>query len=164
MIFGIFVNTIGYFIVNQCQIFSAKNEARARIINGLQVNNYFTITVDNKNSKDLKVADEDEIIWKGTLYDVVKKEIIDNKTVYTCLTDKQENDLISSANDEIQRQTGNNSSKHVLSIFKSIQLFFEEKNADEQIIRSEKKGFIISRPEKLLTAFLNIPCPPPWFC
>lgn len=150
-------------MINQCEIYSAKIEAKTRILKGWSESGYFTITIDDKNSAYLKVTDEDEIIWKGNLYDVVKKEVIDNKTIFTCLTDKKENDLINSSNEEIQRQTGNSSSKRLLSIFKSIQLFFEEKKSNAGFIAFENETFAITFSEKLFTAFQNIPSPPPWF-
>lgn len=79
-----------------------------------------------------KIADNNNIHWEeineefelnGQMYDVVKKEVNHNKTVYYCINDQKENGLIQVYNNWIQKANSNDQEKqNAKSILKFTQI------------------------------------------
>jgi hypothetical protein len=79
-----------------------------------------------------KIADNNNINWEeknkefeldGQMYDVVKKEVIHNKTLYYCINDQKENGLIQVYNNWIQKAHSNDQKKqNAKSILKFTQI------------------------------------------
>lgn len=119
---------LGVFIMSQIGhqlVFTlAKWNAKEIINQQLKLN-----IVDNLVEK---ITDNTNIHWEekdeefelsGGMYDVVKKEVINNQTVYYCINDQKESGLIQVYNHWMQNQHSNNQSKQSsISILKFTQI------------------------------------------
>lgn len=76
------------------------------------------VTAENKSL--LLWLDEREFSYNGTMYDIVHIENISgNKTIYHCLTDKQETKLIAEYSQNLKKnQKNKNSNNNPLKLFK----------------------------------------------
>lgn len=85
-------NMLGYCLFSLL-IISHKKDTFNKIVSG----NFDKKELVQINSSDLQNAsweDEKEFEWNGEMYDVVKQEIKDGKTIYTCKKDSKEDMLI----------------------------------------------------------------------
>jgi hypothetical protein len=64
--------------------------------------------------------DDNEIVFEGMLYDVIKKEYICGKTIYYCLRDDKENNLNSILNDFLENGTEGSSTAPVKNILSNL--------------------------------------------
>lgn len=73
-----------------------------------------------ENSLAFESPDDNEIVFEGMLYDVIKKENICGKTIYYCLRDDKENNLNSVLNDYLENGTEGSSTAPVKNILSNL--------------------------------------------
>ena len=90
-----------------------------KIAGDIPDNELTCITINKKEISDSEFRDEDELEYKGSMYDVVKK--IENDRYYTfyCVNDVKESQLIKNFRthfDENKEKTNQNNSKILISL------------------------------------------------
>jgi hypothetical protein len=87
---GIFTfNLMGFFLLFKIQQFRISQETTYYIKRDVPKDKLALITITSENRSDLDWKHEREFRYKGVVYDIVKKEMIDAHTaVYHCLTDE----------------------------------------------------------------------------
>lgn len=101
-------NIWGSYCVLRIRQFQIRKEIVQKIKQGVSESDLtiFKITPENKNQ--IIWENNDEFIYKGTLYDVVYTQIIDQNTkVYHCLSDLQETNLIANYDKDLEKNGKN---------------------------------------------------------
>ncbi|MDQ3277146.1 MAG: hypothetical protein M3Q06_02395 [Bacteroidota bacterium] len=49
---------------------------------------------DKEELQALQWEEENEFQWRGCMYDVIEKKVVDGKTIITCISDKEEDRLL----------------------------------------------------------------------
>jgi hypothetical protein len=102
-------NVSGYFVVFKLMQYNARQEMQASIKNKIPDNEIKEIIIPNSeialSSLTFRFVHENEIIYNGCLYDIVKKRTNGNNTIFYCVLDTQENRLVSGLNENFKRNT-----------------------------------------------------------
>jgi hypothetical protein len=95
----------GLFLVFKVQQYQVRKEIKQQIKLGVPEDELARITVTSDNEHLLDWEHDKEFRYKGTMYDVVKKEVIDTNTVvYHCITDKQETKLFTNLDQQVRKE------------------------------------------------------------
>ena len=82
---------IGVYISFQLKEYSIKKEIKRRIKQGVPQEELAIIRYDNSTKNQFDWKDKTEFRYSGTMYDVVRTEIINDSTqIFYCVNDKQE--------------------------------------------------------------------------
>ena len=161
-IFIILYNTIGNLIVLESMYYSIHNDIRTQLIKSIPINNLITFKIEITSKIKPRFVDNDEFIYNGKMYDVIKKENIGNTTIYYCLNDTKEDELFLNLNKEVKNTMESNPVQNkTQQILKKINIpLFYEVNKDYHINISKKVIF----PNNILTlnyTFIDVLTPPP---
>jgi len=92
--------------------YDARKEMKARIKRNLRDEEMEIVVVPNNKigtkGSEFKYVKKNEFIYKGNLYDIVRKKTDGNNTIFYCINDKQEEKLFAGLNDHINRNTDQN--------------------------------------------------------
>ncbi|MEH6765808.1 MAG: hypothetical protein V7655_14985 [Aequorivita antarctica] len=103
LVFGF--NLGGAYIILRIQQHQIRREIVHQIKQGISEKDLTSITVSPENENQLIWKDREEFSYKGTMYDIVRIEILDNNTkVYHCISDNQETKLIAKYNKEFKKK------------------------------------------------------------
>lgn len=117
---------MGFFFIFKIQQYHVRQEIKQHIKQGVPENELTLITVTPENESQLEWEHKKEFRYKGTMYDVVKKEIIDETTIiYYCITDKQETTLFANLDEQVKKNMdtkneGNSPVKNLLKLLSNI--------------------------------------------
>lgn len=166
LLFVFSFNIVGVVTVFKLQQFQIRRGIKRQIKRGLSEDDLHVITIHPKNSADLDWQEENEFIYKGDMFDIVKKEIrSDSSIVYYCINDKQEKSLFANLDEQVKKQTDRNSptnqlAKKFFKFLSSIPL--QEKNESASVEQNSSK--LISLCENNYTSpEVGIEAPPPKF-
>jgi hypothetical protein len=153
-------NATGYYLTFLVQRNKIKKEIKRQIKNSVPDNSLTRISF-SVSSPGPEWTDENEFLWHGMMYDVVRTEIKNGNITYWCINDRQEEKLFAGLTDHINRHMKDQSSDKNKPQFNKavIDLFFSQLN-------------ILSHPESkyrtlpffssnLAKGFINIPALPP---
>jgi len=108
VIFLLFVfafNFGGSYVVLKIQQHHIRREIIHQIKKGISEKDLTSLTVSSENENQLIWKDREEFSYKGTMYDIVRVEILNENTkVYHCISDSQETNLIAKYNKELQKK------------------------------------------------------------
>lgn len=97
-------NLAGFFFVFKVQQYRIRREIKQYIKQGVPENELALITVTPENENQLDWKHKKEFRYKGTMYDVVRKEIINKTTIiYHCVTDTQETVLFAHLDEMVSK-------------------------------------------------------------
>ncbi len=119
LLFVFSFNIGGTYVIFKIQQNHIRREIVHQIKQGLSEKDLTRITVSLENENQLIWKDREEFRYKGTMYDIVHTEIINENTkVYHCISDSQETNLIAKYNKELQkkRKDKNNRTNSVKTI------------------------------------------------
>ncbi|SRX75936.1 hypothetical protein [Aequorivita antarctica] len=86
LVFGF--NLGGAYIILRIQQHQIRREIVHQIKQGISEKDLTSITVSSENENQLIWKDHEEFSYKGTMYDIVRIEVLDNNTkVYHCISD-----------------------------------------------------------------------------
>lgn len=103
LVFGF--NFGGAYIILRIQQHQIRSEIVHQIKQGISDKDLTRITVTAENENQLIWKDREEFSYKGTMYDIVRIEILDSNTkVYHCISDSQETKLIAKYNKDFKKK------------------------------------------------------------
>lgn len=83
-----------------------KRNIKAQIEIGISQENLVSIIVTEDNIAQLHFEDEHEFEYEGMMYDIVRTEILpDKKTVYYCIADREEANLMADFDKSFEKET-----------------------------------------------------------
>lgn len=85
-------STTGYYVFYSIQLHKAKKEAKKQVLAG--VPDSMLETIEASSNIRWEGDDDDEFLFEGNMYDVVRVEVKDGKTLYHCINDKKEKELL----------------------------------------------------------------------
>jgi len=115
-------------MIFKVQQYQVKREIKQRIKKDVPTEELTAIVLTQQNSNEFDWEHEREFRYKGVMYDVVKKEIVNKTTTLLfCVTDKQETILFAKLNEEANKNmesknNGNNPLKNVFKLLSNIYL------------------------------------------
>lgn len=106
-------NTLGYYFVFSFNRFFIRSEMRSLLRSGYFKDNYVTLEILNlPHNPDFKRIDKNEFRYKGNLYDIISEKKNGNVTVFKCVNDLQEENLLACFGRYMDLSSGmNNSAK-----------------------------------------------------
>jgi hypothetical protein len=127
LLLSVFVlNLGGFFLVFKIQQRHVRKEIKEQIRQGVPEGELTVIKVTPENESELEWEHSKEFEYKGMMYDVVRKIILDETTIlYYCVSDTQETELFAYLEDEIKKsmdtkKDGKNSSKNLFKLLSGI--------------------------------------------
>ncbi|MDC8001151.1 hypothetical protein POV26_08885 [Aequorivita todarodis] len=112
LLFVFTFNLGGSFIILKIQQHQIRREIIHQIKQGISEKELTSITVSSENENELLWKDREEFSYRGTMYDVVRMEILNENTkVYHCISDDQETNLIAKYNKELQKKQKNKNNR-----------------------------------------------------
>jgi hypothetical protein len=160
---------VGYFIVFKCLQFNVRSEIKSVIKEGMALKDLSLIKIHiSKYSPDenlLSWKEENEFLYKGNMYDVVRQEAHYDTIYYYCINDLKENELFSGLDKQVNDQMNNHAkSGNYHKIFK----FDKDNNFLKQHLRLNISDFKLSKEfysseVKYLSVYPDKDSPPPKF-
>jgi len=124
-------NTIGNLIVFESTRYCIHKEIKNTITQSIPQNKLIAIIIDNKTKKDINFVDDNEFLYKGKMYDVVRQQANGDTIIYYCINDNKEEELYANLNKEVKNNMDTNpvknKTKQILNKI-TISLFYEDKN------------------------------------
>ncbi len=158
-------NIGGFFLFFSIQKFQIRREIKNEIKENLPLSTLARITITPANKEQVFWEHEKEFRYHGIMYDVVRKEVIDNlKTVYYCITDTQETTLFKKLDTLVARNMEGKKGGA-----KSLQYFFRflsnlySFNKENMVFYSTINYFLTDIISFYNQPWVNILSPPPQF-
>lgn len=105
-------NITGLLVVFKLQQLQIRREIKRQIKRGVPENELHLISVKQGQEEQLDWQNEKEFIYKGTFYDVVRKETgVGGATLYYCINDTQEEELFANLDAIIKQYSEKQQSK-----------------------------------------------------
>lgn len=158
--------SIGFYFIYQYDVRSLK-QANHSIAAALKSTpDIIVITASVKDGKitrnDIRLSDDNEISYKGHLYDIVSTRHSKGQIEYSCIADEKEENINTIVNNQVEKQS-DHAGKKGLAVSKTLSLFFEEEHvglkAFYTIVPCKNAIAVVSC---LPAPYHNIPSPPPW--
>lgn len=161
------VYSTGYYIAYWHQTTVIKQQMQSLISSGnFNSNNLFTITIPIKNGisqgSDFELISNKEIRYHGELYDIIKTEKKNNEIIFTCLSDKKENQINIAFSKQLKQQHESKPDKKNTSLKFSYDCIFANKIELATELNNPHFTFNILNNNVFATPYQNIPSPPPW--
>ncbi|MGH2646309.1 MAG: hypothetical protein ACRDE8_02035 [Ginsengibacter sp.] len=159
----------GFYIAFYISLQSIKHTQQQIILSSELKNKFvfefsFSKSELQSSNSDLSYEDEDEINYKGKMYDIASKQYIGDNLVIRCISDKDEDYTLALADNQNIKDQREKSS-HELSSLK-LRLGIYTFDDDINFLNSHNtiftECFARFNPGKLASPHLNIPSPPPW--
>jgi hypothetical protein len=93
LLFLFLFNILGYYFIFEVQKYHVKKEMQARVQKGSTVLTILRV-MDPENNPDFQRVEKMEIRYKGSLYDVIKEVQKGRTTIFYCIHDKKEENLL----------------------------------------------------------------------
>jgi hypothetical protein len=160
----------GFYIAWYISLQSVRNSQRAIISNSTfhndRVMKFVFSKADVKNNPDLVFDDdgENEFEYKHQMYDVINKSTIGGTIYFTCISDKDEDQLNDIFISRIL-ETGNTNGKQLPILKFRIDHYtndIKNKNVFLSMGNRLNHFYVTYDAGKLLTPYLNTSSPPPW--
>jgi hypothetical protein len=155
---------MGIFLIFNVQRSQVRHEIKQEIKKGVPEHELCRITAGPSNSSLFKWFREDEFSYKDEMYDVVKKEVVDeNTTIYYCISDRQETRLFANLNKMVKKamDSGNQPNQPAQNLFKILKSLYNNssyKLLKENVLSLEYPIFPNS---DYSSPVINILSPPP---
>lgn len=105
-------NILGNYVLLMVHKYEVKRELISLLKTGVADAQLTTIKITSKNKKDIHWKEAHEFKYKGEMYDVVKTEKKDaNTTIYYCITDSVERQLLTDLENQTDQNKTTKSSK-----------------------------------------------------
>lgn len=157
-------NLAGVAILFKIQQFQIRREIKRQINQGIPDNELFAITVSEANASELFWLEDDEFFYQGALYDVVRKNALNDTDVeYYCVNDVLEKKLYANLDALVKHHK---SGSHPLGdIVKKLYsflagLYFKDREAPS-FQRLVTSGICWVFSNTYQSVFLSITSPPP---
>lgn len=169
IIFALLFNMSGAYLIFESARFNIRKEVKQRIKAGVPADQLFTLrfrTCDIlKGTAGIQWKESNEFSYNGLMYDIVKKNIDGEYTIYECINDKQEDQLFAKLDELVKKTTSKN--KNVPQRTRiMLQLLIHEAMINEQTKYDiDIQSITFSSNNNFLTRaiFDEVPTPPPNF-
>ena len=124
-------NMAGYFIAFKIQQLEVRKEIKQQIKLGVPEGELIRITVNAANKHEFEWEHAREFHYKGSMYDVIRKEVIDEATtIYYCINDTKESILFANLDEQVEQQMDTKNKNHPeKNLFKILSgIFFQPHN------------------------------------
>jgi hypothetical protein len=150
----IFINQLGYYFVHSLQQYEVRKEIKRAMLANIPESQLEIIAAQGEMEWE---EEGKEFYFEGHMYDVVKTKLLDGKTVYYCINDTKEKQLLDHLVNIVKSSRGNG--KRQLIKFHVID---SELPQMETIISPVclKERYITLTPRLIFSA-TEIPLPPP---
>ena len=117
-------NTMGYYFVFKIAQFDVRAEMKSAIKRNIPMKDLEVITIpataNGSNDSQTRFIDDNELIYQGKLYDIVKRELSGNNIIVYCINDKKEEVLLENLYAKLTRENDitknmNDKSGHILT-------------------------------------------------
>lgn len=159
---------LGYFIYLNIQKQLVRENIKAEILGGIELDNLVTFTLDVKEIKSkFRWIHEHEFEYQGKFYDVVKTEISGSKVIFHCFPDDKESQLQKEIDKLISQALGKNNKdkKNQQELQNLFKLFYTHDFHKNQLTRPKDSS--IKYSNSIHNYLMSIaPCPlvpPPQF-
>ena len=116
------VNLMGYFVIFHCNKLLLRHEMSTLIKAGVHQGELETITYSLKSTgRNTVISEDNELYYRGMLYDVVATIITGDSITFSCIRDKNEQSLISNFTQFLRHHSGFNETKKAKPILALIQ-------------------------------------------
>ncbi len=160
-------NTVGYYIAFMAVQYEVKTEMESKIRSGVNTDGLTMIAINKKDLSNIEWTERnEEMRYKGELYDVVKSAETNASVTFYCINDSKENTLFTTLDEHINmhiatnKSIKNESSKKVMDTL--IKIYFSNASCVNFIDFSPDTSF----PSANLiytAAVIKISPPPPQF-
>lgn len=138
--------SLDYFVFKYRQSVIRK-EIKKQIKNGVAEEDLFTFAVADINTDHVEwIKPGKEFRMNGTMYDIVRMEIIDGKSYYKCINDEQEGKLFAELDEMVNKRMNDDSTDDYLKNLL--------KNFVKMPIVVSSSNFLVGSPDKENTAYL----------
>jgi len=157
-------NLVGFLVVFKIQQRQVRKEIKEQIRQGVPEGELAVITVTPETETLLEWEHSKEFKYKGMMYDIVRKVIIDESTiVYYCVSDTQETELFASLDELIKKNMnrkndGNNPAK---DLFKLLSHVYSQPEKHDYAVFETTTAFTCEYPQHYSSPVLAITSPPP---
>jgi len=104
---------MGYFVVFRYNQYVIRQEMMARIRNGVLPHNYVLLKISNPGKeKQFRRINKTEFSWCGRMYDVVIERKSGDTTLFYCLHDKKEENLLADFSIYLKRHRSSSRNAH----------------------------------------------------
>jgi hypothetical protein len=109
LLFVMSINLGGLYLVFRFQQQLVRKEIKRKIKAGVPDQELFFIRINQQNQQELEWIHAREFRYKGRMYDVIRKKVLDPNTIeYACINDIQESRLFAHLDQEVSRNLSNN--------------------------------------------------------
>lgn len=157
-------NSIGLFLTFNFQRFLIKCAVEIELAEGIPTDQLYQVTVVAENKDLLHWLEDREFRYRGIMYDVVQKKIVNqDTTIYFCYTDDEETKLVTALDRFVKKKSdpvapSKNSIQHPFQL--PLPLVFKlQIRKKETHFFEPKLGWAYLH--HYLPPFLNLPAPPP---
>jgi hypothetical protein len=159
-------NSMGYYIVFKTMQYAIKKEIKNSIKQGVPDKNLSLIKVavnDEQNQAEIEWLEEHEFRYRGQMFDVVRSSLSNDTSYYYCINDKQEEQLFSSLDKQIEHHSKKSDANRAKSrnIYKNIirDVVFNKKIS----VRPVSRCLLFSMTQEKMPSWFSkdIPTPPP---
>lgn len=161
LLFFLVLNTLGTIVYHYFNQAIIRAEMKALMNSNLSQNDFEILKIEN-NSKFFQRIHKKEFRYKGKMYDIIREVHSNNATIYYCINDKKEEQLMDTISKNFDTSDdGISSNKISLRIFKNIffPTFFEKDKTINQISHFQI-NFKMTYP-KCLFCYYDVDKPPP---
>lgn len=160
-------NIMGYYFVFSYNQLLVRNEMKGLIKAGYFEDSYIVLKIVNPSlNPDFKRVDKGEFEYKGLLYDIVSEKKESNFTIFRCINDKNEENLLAGFHHYFELASSQNNpvkARHALALlYHVIKLALLENRWNQPPVVPEKISFL--NPILPLSSIFYPPAfPPPEF-
>lgn len=154
----------GTFLIFKYQQHRVRKEIKRKLKLGVPDPELNFILVNHTNRHLLEWMHSREFRYQGTMYDIIRKKVIDENTIeYCCINDKKEASLFAHLDEEVNKNMQNrgqagNASRNLLKL---ISFPFQLPEINENITIVKELTRVEAYHLISTTFFLEIPSPPP---
>lgn len=154
---------MGCYLMLSVQRFEARREMLQHIKNHLSNSELTAIRINLQNKHELHWEETNEFSYRGEMYDVVKIETSGNQTVYFCIADHRETELLQQLEIQIDKDksTKNSTNGLVKSIIKLIPKLEDHLENDLIHLSNPKNRLAIHTFISYNSIKLELTSPPP---
>jgi hypothetical protein len=157
-------NWVCFLLVFKVQQYQVRQEIKLLIKQGMPYQELVQISVTAGNQNQLDWEHKKEFRYKGTMYDVVKTEVInEDSTIYYCITDEQETMLFVNLEEEVRKNmdSKNKGGNPIKNLFELLSIINTPPTKQPQVFLKVKEVVEYKISDFYLSPALNITSPPP---
>lgn len=157
-----FFTQIGYYFLYSYQLHATRKAIKKEILSGIPDSMLEIVVEGEVNGFRWKDTGE-EFYLHNEMYDIVRTEQRNGKTIYHCINDKKEKQLLQKMTNLVKSsQHGRKQSKYLIKF--QIPVYILSKSADELVVSTDQSPLLGMWQKHFSSAYAEVNDPPPWSC